>query len=168
VDERHVTVCVEAKADEPFGDPIGSYVERVVAKTRRLGQRTGLPQRVDTLLKMIFGADSSAGASPWSGLRYQLLTGVAGTVIQAAKDGSSVGVFLVHEFLTEAADRERKVPENAAAFADLIKVLSHSSDMEGTSGKLYGPFEIGQCNHLSRDVQLLIGKVTYDWEGPQI
>jgi hypothetical protein len=159
-------VCVEAKADEPFGDSIGPYVERVVEKTRRLGQRSGLPRRVDTLLKMIFGAEASAGASPWSGLRYQLLTGVAGTVIQAAKDGSSVGVFLVHEFLTEGVDREQKVPENAAAFADFIKTLSRSSAIDVMRGKLYGPYEVLKCDHLTHDVKLLIGKITYDWDNP--
>jgi len=163
VADRSVTVCVEAKADEPFGEPIGPYVEAAVEKTGRLGQRSGLPERVDTLLKMIFGAGASSGVLPWSGLRYQLLTGVAGTAIQAAIDDSSVGVFLIHEFLTETVDREQKVPENAAAFAGFIKALSPSSEIEVTSGRLYGPYEVRQCKHLSHDVQLLIGKITYDW-----
>jgi len=163
VADGSVTVCVEAKADEPFGEPIGAYVEKVLAKTARLGQGTKLPQRADTLLRIIFGREASARSMPWSNLRYQLLTGVAGTAIQAGIDDSSVGVFLVHEFLTEAVDREQKVPENAAAFADFIKVLSHTSEIEVTSGKLYGPYEVRQCKHVSHDVKLLIGKITYDW-----
>jgi hypothetical protein len=166
VADRSVTVCVEAKADEPFGVPIGPYVNAAVEKTKRLGQRSGLPERVDTLLKMIFGGEASSGALPWSGLRYQLLTGVAGTAIQAAIDDSPVGVFVVHEFLTEAVDREQKVPENAAAFADFIKVLSHTSEIEVTSGKLYGPYEVRQSRYVRRDIKLLIGKITYDWNKP--
>ena len=166
VADGSVTVCVEAKADEPFGDPIGHYVERVLAKTARLGQGTRLPQRADTLLRIIFGQEASARTAPWNNLRYQLLTGVAGTAIQAAKDDSSVGVFLVHEFLAEAVDREGRVPENAAAFADFIKVLSHTSEIEVTRGKLYGPYDVRQCNQVSRDIKLLIGKITYDWDNP--
>jgi hypothetical protein len=166
VGEGLVTVCVEAKADEPFGEPIGAYVEKVLARTARLGQGTKLPQRADTLLKMIFGEEASTRSMPWSNLRYQLLTGVAGTAIQAAKDNSYVGVFLVHEFLTEAVDREQKVPENAAAFADFIKALSRSSAIEVTSGKLYGPYDVRQIDYIRRDVKLLIGKITYDWDNP--
>jgi hypothetical protein len=164
VADGSVTVCVEAKADEPFGEPIGAYVEKVLAKTDRLGQRTRLPQRADTLLKMIFGREASARSMPWSNLHYQLLTGVAGTAIQTAIDDSCVGIFLVHEFLTEAVDRERKVPENAAAFAEFIKVLSRSSVIQVTSGKLYGPYDVRQSDYICRDVKLLMGKITYDWD----
>jgi hypothetical protein len=157
---------VEAITVGHFGEPIGAYLERVAAKTSRLGQRTGLPQRVDTPLKMIFGQQASAGAIPWNGLRYQLLSGVAGTVIQAAIDQAAIGVFLIHEFLTEAVDRERRVPENEAAFVDFIKTLSRSSAIDVMSGKFYGPYEVRKSDHLVRDVKLLVGKLTYDWDNP--
>ena len=91
--DRSVTVCVEAKADEPFGDPIGVYVDRVIAKKEKSGNASRLPEGVDALLKVVFGEKASCRETPWRDLRYQLLTSVAGTAIQAALDGSSVGYF---------------------------------------------------------------------------
>lgn len=37
VDDAPLTICIEAKADEPFGEPIGEYLQRSRAKNPRTG-----------------------------------------------------------------------------------------------------------------------------------
>lgn len=75
-DGRGFDVSVEAKVDEPFGKRIGDHWHS--ARTSK--KRTRVPERIETLGSMVFGSAARPEAEPWSLLRYQLLTAVAGTV----------------------------------------------------------------------------------------
>src|SRR3990167_4296690 len=81
---RGLTICVEAKADETFGERIGDAID--MARQRTL--RTGMPARTKALLELLLGRTVDPRDEPWRGLRYQLVTAVAGTAIQAAADDS--------------------------------------------------------------------------------
>jgi hypothetical protein len=127
-------------------------------------RKTRFPQRAEALLKILFGLEASPMEVPWRDLHYQLLTGASGTAIQAARDGSSLAVFLVHEFLTERSDRKDRVPGNAAAFSNFIRALERSPEMEVGTGMLFGPYHIESSEHVKHDIELMIGKATYDWD----
>jgi hypothetical protein len=157
-----VTVCVEAKADEPFGEIIGDYLRQTVQKAKAEHRRTGLPDRVEALLGLVFGAAADSALDPWRALRYQLLTGVAGTLIQAAEDGADIGVFLVHEFVTESVDR-RKARKNAGDFSRFVAALFGKQSAATSDGALIGPISYSAGPHLKRPVSLLVGKVVFDW-----
>jgi hypothetical protein len=160
---RPVTVCVEAKADEPFGEKIGHYWR---AKTKPDGtplEHTRAPARIATLLEIVFGPEADPLEQPWSELRYQLLTGAAGTALQAIRDGSELAVFVIHEFLTDTVDRSIAVPANAASFTAFVSTLTGVSAEEVVTGQLYGPVMLRRSPHLARDILLFIGKVTTDW-----
>ena len=161
--DQPVTVCVEAKADEPFGE--------LVSETRKAGtDESGQPvgssrktQRLQALLGLLFGPNADPACPPWSELRYQLLTAAAGTVIQTARDQASLGVMVVHEFLTSKVDRSAKVAANAVDFARFVGLLAGVGEAKVHDGKLYGPVTIPRRERLPHEVQLLVGKIVYDW-----
>lgn len=145
-----VTICVEAKADERFGnETVREYWERAMRR-RNLGESTRVPERIQALLGMIDRSGSVPAESPWGSVRYQLLAAICGTVRQAQLDSSSLAVFVVHEFHTESTLKE-KLKRNQLDLEEFLSVLS-SGAMSVESGRLYGPFEI-------TGVDCLVGKV---------
>lgn len=140
-----VTICVEAKADEPFGsETIADYRAAALERKQR-GESTKAPERIDALLEMVPG--SLAG---WDPIRYQLLTAICGTALQAKQDGATIAVFVVHEFHTsktaqEFLDRNRKDYEK---FLGVIGIPSSAS----TDSTLHGPVTID-------GTECLVGKV---------
>ena len=144
-----VTICVEAKADEPFGaETVREYWERAMQR-RNLSESTRVPERIQALLGMIDRSGLLPAESAWGLVRYQLLTAICGTARQAQLDSSSLGVFVVHEFRTESTLKEN-LRRNQLDFEKFLSELS-SSAMNIESGRLYGPFEV-------TGVDCLVGK----------
>ncbi len=91
-----LSVGVEAKVDEPFGDDtVGERYQKAIREHQR-NPRSKARERVKGLLSRYFSDPTAPCASRFSGIRYQLLTGTAGTVA-AQKD---VSVFYVVVFKT--------------------------------------------------------------------
>jgi hypothetical protein len=116
-----VTVCVEAKADEAFGNyTVAGYRQHAVKRIEQ-GKPTKVPKRIDALLGIV-----GQSINAWADVRYQLLTAIAGTILQAQEDAkpkaATAAIFIVHEFPT-AATTEPKRRQNAADFARLLNVL---------------------------------------------
>jgi hypothetical protein len=84
-----IAINIEAKADEPFGDTIGSYYDQ------RVKSRSNAPARIRQLSLALFGRLPDEAIRK---LRYQLLHAAAATLIEAAASGAELGLFLVHEF----------------------------------------------------------------------
>lgn len=81
--------------------------------------------------------------------RYQLLTAICGTVLQARRDGSKLAVFVVHEFRTDktAVDKLRRNSEDYSSF---LAALGISSGHIATEF-LHGPVVIDE-------IECLVGK----------
>jgi len=144
-----VTICVEAKADEPFGsETVREYWERAMRR-RNLGNSTRAPERIQALLGMIDRSGLLPPESPWGSLRYQLLAAICGTVLQAKLDFSSLALFVVHEFHTEST-LEDNLRRNQLDLEAFLSVLSYGA-ISVESTRLYGPFEV-------TGVDCLVGK----------
>lgn len=155
VRRRSAVVCIEAKVDEEFGPLVGQYHKQ---KSR---SRSRVPARIEKLSEIIFGEGASPLVRPWRDLRYQLLTGAAGSVLEAEQAGADFAVFVVHEFITESADRKRKVPRHHKEFVSFVRALTRDSRKKVARGRLYGPV---QCvTPRGREIDLFIGKITDDW-----
>lgn len=157
--EERVVVSVEGKADERFGnETVGSYYRKAQASVKP----TRADQRIESLLEMVFGTKACPDQLPWSALRYQLLTGVAATVVEADKQGCSVGVFLIHEFHTHLV-----TPVNTAAndvdYASFIEALCQIPRGLVKPGVMYQAPLMAMNRFISRPIQLFIGKATFDW-----
>lgn len=98
-----VVIGLEAKADEPFGQTVGQYEAKAQA-TRRAGITTNAPERIAELMTAVLGP-SAAGVPTMRDLRYQLFTGIAGTL--AAAEDAELAVFVIHEFATPATDASK-------------------------------------------------------------
>lgn len=148
-----LTICVEAKADEPFADSIGDYLQR--ARTRN--PKTGSARRARQLIQIVFGQHADPESAPYAGLRYQLLTAAAGTVLQAVRDGADRAVLIVHEFRSDEVD-PRKLQANDNDLRAFLQTLSDGA-AELQNGKLVGPWRMKVEGASPAHVDLLIGKV---------
>ena len=107
-------VGVEAKVDETFGNTVmGRYSSAL--KTREAGKRTNAPERVKGLLSKYFSVQGSPDSSRFADIRYQLLTGTAGTVAAPGE----VSVFYILVFRTSMYD-ERKGLSNLRDYESFI------------------------------------------------
>lgn len=150
---QSIVVSIEAKADEQFDKIIEDYCRKATPTACR---------RVETLLKMVFGPAACPDALPWRGLRYQLLTAVAGMAIEAAERKAPLAVLVIHEFRTEKAD-PKKCAANAEDLTRFVQALLPLQKKDIEPGRLYGPVQIKKQTHLPRDVKILVGKAVYDW-----
>lgn len=144
-------VCVEAKVDESFGLKVGDYWHKAKGSIRP----TRAPQRIQSLLEIVFGANSLPDQLPWCDLRYQLLTGIAGTLLQAVHERAPVSVFFVHEFQTSLASPKR-LNANAQDYQRFVELLFSVSSV--TTGQIYGPLNFRPRQHLTQPVNLYVGK----------
>jgi hypothetical protein len=105
---------VEAKADEKFGDHTVAECENIALRKDNPG---GVPERIDSLIKL-----TGIEKEHWNDIRYQLLTALCGTVLQAKRDGSSIAVFVVHELRTNKTV-EKKLRKNGEDYAAFLAAL---------------------------------------------
>jgi hypothetical protein len=96
-DSGRVVIGLKAKADESYGETVASYHRKALA-TRTAGGITNAPERLRGLL-MDFCLSSLETHTTLGDLRYQLFSGVAGT-LAAVSGPSQLAVFFVHEFAT--------------------------------------------------------------------
>jgi len=150
VGDDRVTVCIEAKADEAFGnETVSEYYQRAMQR-REAGIKTGVPERIVALLKMLRPAGVPSEATSWGAVRYQLLTAICGTILQAKRDSSSVAVFVVHEFHTCLTLKENLI-RNHHEFQRFVQALKPEV-VPVEPNYLYGPFQI-------EDIPCYVGKV---------
>jgi hypothetical protein len=158
---ERMVISVEAKVDEPFGEALGAYWD----KARGSKRPTRAPKRIEALLSMAFGPSARPDADPWRGLRYQLITAVTGTALEAARRQAVAAVVIVHEFRTERANG-KKVAVNTEDFQEFVGALLDLPHSEVLHGRLYGPARLAPGTHLDRAVNVFIGKAVFDWRQP--
>jgi len=120
-----LVVGVEGKADETFGDPLDRHVRRAVDAS----PASGTPKRVDRLATTFFGSTLADDAS-LGGLHYQLLSALAGTLVDAREQGAVEAILLIHEFRTARTD-DRLHTENAAALDAFLAHLHPTGERSG-------------------------------------
>lgn len=140
-----VAVTIEAKADEPFGPTIA---ERLAA----VPPRSKAPERVSALTAAVFGdADAPVGH-----LRYQLLHAVAATLVYAADERASAGVFAVFE-LRNGSCTAANLDRNHQDFVLFLEALGVK---QPETGRLVGPVFVPGGGRVPSAVPLYLGKAT--------
>jgi hypothetical protein len=155
---KRVLVGIEAKADEELGPRIGEYLTRVQAendarRSQGKARLSRVPDRVDQLVQVVFG-DRTPDVSS---LRYQLLHGLAGTLIEARRRGADTAVFLVQEFLSDRVDdkKVRRNEEDFQAFAAAIGL-----PLDAGNEPMKGPFVAGSFESGGARIPCFVGLVT--------
>lgn len=144
-----ISICVEAKADEPFGNTLLDEF----AKARKRNPGTRVHIRARRLIQILTGTDVNPEKSPWKYLRYQLLTGLSGTALQASRDGAKMGVFIVHEFVTHKTRYELHA-RNWDDLAVFLRALSATLPSLGP-GRFWGPLE----TYTAPSINLYVAKI---------
>jgi hypothetical protein len=138
---EQVTICIEAKADEPYGnDTVGEYFRTALEK-KAGKKRTRASDRIAQLLTMVGLDIGELFACPWSAVRYQLLTAICGTAIQAKLDGSVCAAFVVHEFHT-ASTQPNRIEKNEQAYNGFLKAMLGKENPCTEAGQLQGPCKV--------------------------
>jgi hypothetical protein len=175
-----VLIHVEAKADEAFAR---SCEDAWGAALRRDGPNSALPDRMSRLCHLLFGTKNFERAlenmpASHRQLRYQLLYGVAATILDAARQRITTAAFVVHELLPEDMTqpfyrddgtprpllKARQVKRNAQDFQLFLGTLTRDRVDELPVGQLCdaGEFSPNTSDwlHLTElaSVRLFVGK----------
>jgi hypothetical protein len=145
---QRILLGIEAKADEPLGIRL-SEIRSDNPRSKRLA-------RLDLLARAILGHPVNATVAH---LRYQLLTGIAGSLIEARRRQASAAVFIVHVFRSAAA-RPARVAHNAAALEDLLAALGGTRAAHTTAGWLTDPLILPGGPFVPGDLPLILGTLT--------
>ncbi len=148
-----VTVCIEAKVDEPFGNYTVAEYWSLTVKRQQKGNRTKAPERIKKLLSLVGTEIDDPTTSSWADIKYQLLTAICGTAIQAKADSSTLGVLVVYELQTNSTERD-KLDKNMRAYELFLQTVFNDPEIVIESGRLYGPVTVDGVN-------CLIGKATW-------
>lgn len=147
-------LCVEAKADEPFGDTIGDTCTKALQRS----EATGAVRRARALLQMTFGAEAAPDRDPWKSLRYQLLTAIAGTALQARMDGAARAALVIHEFQGSKTNKAR-LDRNAADLQAFLTNLNGGKPVDLSEGHFAGPWAIRTGPDSDSTVEVLVAKI---------
>jgi hypothetical protein len=158
-----VAVTIEAKADETFGltvaQTLADAMERLLENPRSRGLR-----RVEDLGRALL-LPRGTGQPHIGALRYQLLTGVAGTLAYAADVGASTAVLIVHEFVTDKTADE-KHEQNEADYRGFLHRLGGTVPSRDKVPRLLGPFSVPGAPLFGSGAKMLIGKATTNLRDP--
>ena len=148
---------VEAKADETFGQLLSEVLDAALERTVA-NPRSGGVERVVELVRALvpFRAPDTVSVGE---LRYQLLTGVAGTLALAAERRVERAIFIIHVFETEKTS-SRRLAANAKDTDQFVHRLSSGAVTRLDDGVLVGPIQVRGMALSAKPAALYIGKAT--------
>ncbi len=148
VGDRKTLVSIEAKADETFGDIISDRLVRAKSFSK-------VPDRIALLSQALWGRsiDKRLGR-----IRYQLLTGLAGTLIEARRQSAVQAVFVIHEFISEALTQDN-VNRNAGDLEAFIRTFPAMEETSVHTGIMIDKIVFPGGPFVPGNIPTLIGKV---------
>ena len=155
--QGRTAICIEAKADEPFGRYVAEMYD-VAVKHREQGEKTGVPDRIIYLENNLL-PERNANLPDREEIRYQLLTGTAAALAVAKLHKAQVAVFVIHEFLFAGHVNEEKVKQNAQDLSRYVIRLTGGAITSVPEGVLLGPLSIPSSESIWGGVSLYLGKV---------
>ena len=142
---RVAVIGVESKVNEDFGGTLRGEHAAAVRKGVRDGYESKFPARLHDLSVALLGRDLAADnpLDPRDAeLRYQLLSALAGTLVEADLARADVAMLLVHELqtrFTKAAVEQR----SSRRIQALLERFGREAAAGLTLGQPIGPFKVG-------------------------
>ena len=155
--QGRTAICVEAKADEPFGEYALTIHDSAMKRIKQ-GVKTGALKRLLHLEENLL-PDPSADLPGRSEIRYQLLTGTAAALALAKSHQAPVAVFVVHEFSFAGHVDEKKKRQNKVDLNRFVMRLTRGSTTSIREGVLLGPLSPPSPRIDWGGVSLYIGKI---------
>lgn len=143
--ENHrCVISIEAKSDEPFG--------KTIAQRRKNNPvHSKIDERIAILAKQLFHQVNIEE------LRYQLLHGIAGTLLEAKKQKADFAVFVVQEFTTPLTNAKKQQINSADLNLFISTLVNESVDLK--YGMLLGPIRVPVGNEETNEPSLFFGKI---------
>lgn len=141
---RVAVIGIESKVNEDFGGTIKSEHTRAVARGDRDGYASNMPKRLHGLSVALLNRDL-APEQPYdprdAELRYQLLSALAGTLVEADVADAAVAVLLVHEFQTPLS-KSGVAERSASRIQELLTRFGRALTDQLPVGRPLGPFQV--------------------------
>lgn len=150
IEGKKAIVCIEAKADETFGEIVRDHYAKNAAV------HSDVPKRIEQMSQGLFGLKYNNNDGPVADLRYQLLTSLAGTVIEARIQDAAIAIFLVYEFVTDKTSPQ-KIQANSD---DLQRFARMYGCQKLETGKLFGPLKIHGDQYIPATIPAYMAKVS--------
>lgn len=163
VGAKRIVINIEAKADEPFGEVIGEYLDRKSGSRSKLRERRSdshskVPERIRQLSVALFGREPDEEIQE---LRYQLLHAAAATLIEAKNSEAAMGLFLVHEFRSESLNRKR-LRRNDADWQKFIHTFLELATASCEKNQILGSVSVPGGGRVPDSVPLYLGKLVIE------
>ena len=129
--EKEIVVGIEAKADETFGKNISEELVTEDISRNKVN-------RINTLYKNLYGCDIAGGTD----IRYQLLTGVSGTLLEAKAKNIQKALFLIITFKKEGSYNKEKLESNIKDMDIFINSLAKNKANNAYKFKAYKDIEL--------------------------
>lgn len=162
-----VVIGIEGKADESFDKTLAERWEEARKTIEEKKERTNWPERLARLAPALLGVEARMNDGTLNPaiaqVPYQLLSALAGTLIEAEDREATLAVFVAHTFRTTKT-RDWLIETNKAAFAEFVARIAGTSAQEIKEGQLYGPFRAHDvpASRIPSSIDFLIGSVTTD------
>ncbi len=151
-------IGIEAKADETFSEYLVGEKFSSALEERVKNSNSRQIERIIHLSEALFSTKNKV-TPKISDLRYQLLTGLAGTICKTIEEGCSRGIFLIHEFNTPLTTEENHI-KNARDLNAFINRLTAGRIKELSNGNLIGPIKFPGLPLFDSKPDIYIGKIT--------
>jgi hypothetical protein len=165
-------IGIEAKADESFGSAaVGPYLA-----AREANKGSNVPERIRRPVRALFGEEALEDGrvkEPYASLRYQVLTALAGTLIEAKRRWAEQAVLVVHEFVSNSGRDYKgtdsaRIDRNARALREFVSALP-GAPPDVKIDELTGPLQAPGGESVSSELPFFVGKVTVDvGDGPAL
>jgi hypothetical protein len=155
--QRRTAICIEAKADEPFGRYVAEMYD-AATKLIKMGGKTRVLERIVYLENNLLPKITTILPGREE-IRYQLLTGTAAALAMATKCKLPIAVFVIHEFLFAGHVNEEKVKQNAHDLDHYVTRLTGGAITSVMEGFLLGPLSLPSPKSIWGGVSLYLGKV---------
>jgi hypothetical protein len=143
-DDRVAVIGIESKVNEDFGGTLNGECKAAVAKGERGGYESKFPARLHELSFSLLNRNLPPG-EPYhpedARLRYQLLSALAGTLVEADIAHADVAMVLVHEFQTPVS-KPGVEKRSSSRIEELLRRSGRAQTDELPLGKPLGPFTV--------------------------
>jgi hypothetical protein len=147
---ERITINIEAKADEPFGDiAVGDCHDQ------KANFKSHVRARIENLSLALFARGPD---EPIRNLRYQLLHAAAATIIEARANEAELGLFLVHEFRS-ASLNSNKLGQNATDWENFVRAFHELATARIQENQIPGPVSVPGGGRVPHSVPLYLGKL---------
>lgn len=164
---RAAVIGVESKVNEDFGGTLAGEHARAVARAKKDDYESNMPARLHGLSVGLLGR-ALPHDQPYDSrdakLRYQLLSALAGTLVEADLAQAEVAVLLVHEFQTplSKAGVDRR---SSGRIEELLSRFGYEPANQFPLCQALGPFKVPGGGRIPAGRTFYIAKVRTVLEG---